>query len=113
MSNKRFYWMLAAICLSVIAIVAIWRYPDYVKASNIEKKHTEQLGDYVYIDDHRIIHASRKCSRLNYKNVRSERIPLNMLKASMHSRSSFCPKCVSDKEYEEINKVLDRERSNE
>lgn len=122
MSNKCYYLLLLVCSLTAIIIAAIWKYPDAVKAH--EARGDEKLGEYVYLDRFNVIHASRKCSRLNYKANRSERIKLDYvsrlngfeyksdrsrLDGTEHERITFCPKCVSDKDYELLTKRIYRQ----
>lgn len=104
MSDRKFICLLFAMSLTAIAVVAVWRYPDVVKA-----KETRQLklGEYVYVDQVDVIHASRKCPKLNYKGFKSRRIELTALREFMRERDSsrgysICPNCVDDKDYETI-----------
>lgn len=119
MTNKRYYLLLLVCSLTVIIVAAIWKYPDAVKAH--EARGDEKLGEYVYLDRHNVVHASRKCSRLNYKTNRSERIKLddvsrldgiryksdrNRLDAIKYESITFCPKCVSDKDYDILSQKV-------
>lgn len=103
MTDKRFRWLLVAASLTCIIVAFIWKYPDAVKA-NAEKD--AKLGEYVYIDPRSKVHASRKCPKLNYKGWKSKRIKIddmfNFFKSTPLEEISFCPHCVSDKDYESI-----------
>lgn len=103
MSNKRYYWTLAVICLSAIVLAIIWRYPDYAKADS-DNEQAAELGEYVYIDHFNIVHAWRKCKRLNYKNVTSRRVRINELRNER--QYTFCTNCVSDETYNDIQQRL-------
>lgn len=103
MSDKRFKWLLVCGCLTVIATAFIWKYPDAVKANATKDA---KLGEYVYVDPRSIIHVNRKCSKLNYKGWKSKRFTIDDMyryfKDTPMSKISFCPHCVSDKDYESI-----------
>lgn len=116
MSNKRYYILLLVCSLTAIIVAAIWKYPDIVKAKSTRD---DKLGEYVYLDRYNVVHGSRKCSRLNYKANRSERIridDLSRLDGYKYDRSrldgverqsiKICPKCVSDKDYEFLTKRI-------
>lgn len=64
------------------------------------------LPEYVYIDRMNIIHCNRKCSRLNYKGMKSERCKVYDLEVGRDY--SFCPKCVGDISYEYLSDALRR-----
>lgn len=98
MSDKRYFWTLVVACLTIVMVAAIWRYPEAVKASSAARD--AKPGEYVYVDALEILHADRKCSRLNYKGMTCIRIKREDLHP--HNYSSICPKCMSDKEYEVI-----------
>lgn len=102
MTDKRFNRLILAASVTVIAVAFIWKYPDIAKA-NVSRD--AKLSEYVYVDDVDIIHIDRKCSRLNYKGLQSERIKREKLSTYEFKLSSysFCPKCVSDKDYEVLN----------
>lgn len=103
MNDKHFRWLLIACCITIVSVAFIWRYPDATKAQ--ETKDTK-LGEYVYVDPRSIIHASRKCPKLNYKGWKSKRIKVEEMyffyKDTPLRDISFCPYCVSDKDYESL-----------
>ena len=106
MSDKRFKWLLIAVCFCVVAVAFIWRSPQIFKTKGESR---EKLGEYVYVDDNfETIHTSRKCKKLNSKGVTSYRVKIPELDLSTHYYSygsvtpNFCPNCVSDKDYEKI-----------
>lgn len=99
MSDKRFMQLLIAACITTVIVAFIWKLPD---AMNAQSKMQTKLGDYVYVDRLQIVHVSRKCQRLNYKGFRSRRIKVAELK-HLNGEVSFCPYCVSDKDYEILN----------
>lgn len=107
MTDKRFRWLLIATSLTIIAVSFIWNYPQAVKANSTKDS---KLGEYIYFDDYSIIHVSRKCSRLNYKDMTSTRVKIDDMyfyfKDTPFGNISFCPKCVDDKDYEKIISVL-------
>lgn len=99
MNDTRFKWLSGCVTIAVIAIAAMLIFaPDSEKRSSRKDK---SVGEYVYIDNFGIVHADRKCSRLNYKRMTSTRKPVSMLSVD---EWEFCPKCVSDKAYEIITK---------
>lgn len=101
MSDKRFKWLLIAASLTCVIVAFICKYPEAVKA-NATKDTT--LGKYLYIDPRSNIHVSRKCPKLNYKGWKSIRIKTDeigiFIQNSDDRNPSFCPHCVSDKDYE-------------
>ena len=103
MTDKRFKWLLIGSCLTAIIIAFIWRYPDISKATATRDK---KLGEFVYIDHGGKIHASRKCSKLNFKGLKSDRIPIKdfggIFKEDQEGDLTFCPYCVSDEDYKKL-----------
>lgn len=99
MSDKRYIQLLIAACITTIIVAFIWKLPDAMTA---QSKMQTRLGDYVYVDRLQIVHVSRKCPRLNYKGFKSRRIKVEELK-HQNGEVSFCPNCVSDKDYEILN----------
>ncbi|WP_290143698.1 hypothetical protein [Paramuribaculum intestinale] len=92
-SDTRYKWTLIASSMTIIAVVAIWRYTD---------KHTDN-GKYLYIDSRDNIHTSRSCSRLNYKYLKSYRVEIKEFDYYYRRMgASICPKCVSDDEYDSL-----------
>lgn len=69
-----------------------------------------KLGEYVYVDDYTRIHISRKCPKLNYRGCESKRIKLKdfyfYFKSTPMGEITFCPHCVSDKDYESIMNIF-------
>lgn len=110
MTDKRFKWLLLSASLTVILVAVIWKYPEAVKATD---GRDCSLGGYCYIDEYSIIHVSRKCSRLNYKDMTSRRFKVDDMyfyfKDTPVGSLSFCPKCVSDKDYEKIINMFSRQ----
>lgn len=106
MSDNRFKLLLIVASLTTIIVAAIWKYPDAIKA---HENRQVKLGEYVYIDPRNIIHVSRKCPKLNYKGFKSERVRTEDIKRSVlggNEDFSFCPHCVSDKDYEELSRRI-------
>ena len=97
MSDSRFKFLVVAVWVSLISIVAIWRFSE-PKLSTKSTRNDSKLGEYVYVDRRELLHTDRKCSKLNYKGMTSERIPLNQL----GYYKNICPNCVSDKQYEQL-----------
>ena len=99
MTDNRYKWTVAvaAITITVIAAMII-----FVPGKHSYENHSKQsaLSEYVYVDRYGIVHADRKCSRLNYKGNKSKRVHTHDFKAD--ENTSFCPKCVSDSEYEDL-----------
>ncbi|MBD5267962.1 MAG: hypothetical protein HDS41_07310 [Bacteroides sp.] len=108
MSDKRFKWLLAVSSLTCIIAVAIWKYPDIVKANAAKDM---KLGEYAYVDPCHTVHASRKCPKLNYKGWKSERIKIDSIDFFHRHvptyEISFCPNCVNDKDYEKFVRLLE------
>lgn len=97
MSDKRFVWLLIATCVTAVLVAFIWKLPDAMKASSTMQT---KLGEYVYVDDMNIVQVSRRCSRLNYKGMESDRVKVKEL--HKETAVTYCPKCVSDKDYEKL-----------
>lgn len=96
-NDTRFKWLTACIAITIIAVVAIWRFSE-PKSEAV--KTTDKTGDYVYLDKTGLLHTDRKCSRLNYKWMTSERIKVRDLPSLTIENNKICPKCVSDRQYE-------------
>lgn len=115
MTDKRYKWLILAVSLTVIAVAFIYRYPDMVKAQNTTSR---KLGQYVYVDCFSIIHTSRNCTRLNkfisYDMVHSNRVRIDELSAffgyKLIGDDDFCPKCVTDNQFEKLIKETKRQR---
>lgn len=109
MSDKEFKKLLIVSSLTCIIVAFIWKYPEAVK---VHATKDTKLGEYVYIDPRSIIHVNRKCSKLNYKGWKSERVKRDSLKKifkeTSNSKITFCPQCVNDKNYELINNNLNK-----
>lgn len=101
MNDTRFKWIVGCCTFAVVAIVGMFLFAPG-KSRNEIYGHS-RLGEYVYLDLAHIIHVNRKCPKLNYKRWRSERIKVNDLVTS--EEMSFCPKCVSDEDYETLNQA--------
>lgn len=97
MTDKRFLWLLIASCVTIVLVAFIWKLPDVMKAS---KAMQMRLGEYVYIDSSHIVHVSRICPKLNEKWTQSDRVKVSEL--HKETGVSYCPKCVSDKDYETL-----------
>lgn len=111
MSDSRYKWTLVVCCITAIAIAFIWKFTDVIKADGAKDA---KLGEYIYVDDdYGIIHSSRKCSRLNQKGMGSRRLKLDdmyyFFKDTPVREISFCPKCVSDKDYEKIINIFSKQ----
>lgn len=95
MSDTRFKWLTSVIAITIIAMTGIICFsliPPPEKAAKTK--------EYVYLDDYGIVHTDRKCSRLNYKGMTSERIKIENFNSANYL--DFCPKCVDDKTYESL-----------
>lgn len=102
LTDLRFKWLICCATIAIIAIAAvIINSPDKGRASNHDNEH---VGKYVYVDMYNILHTDRKCSRLNYKGMRSKRIKKQ--DANLYD-VTICPKCVSDEKYEELKDMCD------
>ena len=95
--DKRFLWLLIASCVTTVLVAFIWKLPDAMRAASTMPT---KLGEYVYVDDMNIVHVSRRCPRLNYKGMESDRVKVSEL--HKETAVSYCPKCVSDKDYETL-----------
>ncbi len=91
---------LLLVALGVGGALAFQYYFDSSKVDGKGNRHENDKSEYVYVDRNDIIHADRKCSRLNYKGMRSTRHKISDFRISQYN--SFCPKCVSDEEYERL-----------
>lgn len=111
MNDKRFKWLLLAASVTVVIVAAIWKYPEAAKTNS---KWDDKLGQYIYVDNYSIIHASRKCSRLNHQGLPSKRIKLDDMyfyfQDTPMDEMTFCPKCVNDKDYENIVKLMEAKK---
>lgn len=94
-SIKMPLWLIADIIgMLFILLVLFIAKPQAVKVQS-------KSGEYVYIDEFGIVHADRKCKRLNYKGMMSERIKVSDLTAEYND---FCTQCVDDEAYENLTK---------
>lgn len=100
MTDTRFKFLVISICITVLGIVGIWRFSNPNLYKSISLKQSDKLGEYVYLDRYSQLHSDRKCSKLKFKGMTSERIPVNDL--SKVSYKNICSNCVSDKQYESI-----------
>lgn len=97
MTDTRFKWLSGCVTIAIIAIAAMTIFsPD---KSGCATRSNKPVGEYVYIDRYGILHSDRKCSRLNYKGMESERIQAQKINLGA---VTMCPKCVSDENYEEL-----------
>lgn len=104
MTDTRFKWIVvaASVVTIVIAAMVIFR-PSIRKEKPREKKPTKL--EYVYLQTFPgVIHSDRKCKRLNYKNVASER----MNPEEIHGDYTFCPYCVDDETYKLLQTRMSR-----
>lgn len=101
MTDTRFKWLTGCATIAVVAIAAMYFFaPD-----KEPQAQPEDIADkYVYIDQKNIIHTSRKCSRLNYKGMKSTRIKTEDIIPV--GKGQLCPKCVSDREYEQLTEIV-------
>lgn len=109
MAVSRFKFLVVSVCITLIAIVAIWRFSNPV----LYKKSSEtKLGKYVYWETPRdVLHTDRNCKKLSYKGIVAERIELMDLHNARY-QPDFCNVCVSDKDYEKLLKnFTDYDRS--
>lgn len=93
MSDTRFKWAISVAAITCVAITAI----VCLLPRDVRRQPQSQPREYVYVDAFSIVHADRKCSRLNYKGIHSERVPFKKIRSM--DVASFCPKCVSDDDY--------------
>lgn len=101
MSDKKFKWLVCSIAVVIIAVTGMVLL--VTKEEHKASPKGNSLKEYVYIDEIGILHVDRKCSRLNYKGVQSERYKVNMLSKSVFN--SYCPKCVSDEDYNKLDVI--------
>lgn len=97
MTDTRFKWLCTCVTVATIVIAAMVAY-----SWNNPRKHepkSDSTGEYVYVDRMGIVHADRKCSRLNYKGMTSRRIKIAECEVD---ENSMCPKCVDDRTYERL-----------
>ncbi len=99
-TDKRFIQLLTASCITTVLVAFIWKFPDAMRESS---QMPTKLGKYIYIDRLDKVHVSRRCPKLNYKGMKSERILVENFKR-FNEHSNFCPYCVSDKDYEALTK---------
>lgn len=92
--------ILFGVLLFALGVGATLAIQHFTPSEEKTEKDSPETTEYIYVDYMGIIHTDRKCSRLNYKGMRSERYKLSDISATYDQ--SFCPKCVSDKEYEAI-----------
>lgn len=103
MSDSRFKFLVVSVCVTLIAIVALWRFsnPVFYKTSSDTK-----VGKYVYWENRRdVLHTDRKCKKLSYKGVDAERVELAELSKAQYI-PDFCNICISDKDYEKLLKYF-------
>lgn len=72
-----------------------------------------ELSNYVYIDRSRCLHVAKDCFALEYDtsdggtaNYQVEIIPIKDLKNGYFN--TMCSKCVSNKSFEKIRKILEQ-----
>lgn len=97
---KRVAIGLLLVALGAGGALAFQYYFDSSKVDGKGNGGENNKSEYVYVDRNDIIHTDRKCSRLNYKGMRSTRHRISGFWISQYN--SFCPKCVSDEEYERL-----------
>ncbi len=100
MTYRRFKWLSGCIVagIVVVTIAGMLIFSHHSRPASSRKQ--DKIGEYVYIDRLGILHANRKCSRLNYKGMTSYR--LRVSEGYSHDRELICPKCVSDEMYEAL-----------
>lgn len=99
MKDKRFKFLTIIVACAIVLLAALWMFAPQ-NESGKDVKCADSCGKYFYVDMTGLIHASRKCSRLNYKGMKNNRI--EALRIDIGSASEFCPKCVSDEVYERM-----------
>lgn len=98
MTDTRFKWLATCATVAVISIAGMIIFAGTPKKpSRQAKEHKPTIEQYYLIDRMGIVHADRKCRRLNYKGVTSRRIHIDEIK--YQDRVSFCPNCVDDDTY--------------
>lgn len=101
-NNTAVKWLTGCVTVAVVAVAGMIILAPENGRSPVRSE--KGVGEYVYIDDYDIVHADRQCSRLNsYKWQPSWR--KRTAEFQMGSDYTVCPKCVSDKAYEQIMNV--------
>lgn len=114
MTDSRFKFLVVSVCVTLIAIVALWRFsePKLYQGSTSTK-----IGKYAYVAAEALqlrngkynhneigkftLHTSGKCKNLNHsKVIESHRVKISEIKDV--SGYEICPNCVSDKQYEQL-----------
>ncbi len=98
MTDTRFKWLSGCVTVAVIAIAGMIIFSPGKSRSSARSERG--VGEYVYVDDYGIVHADRKCTRLNYKGMTSERV--RVVDFRKNNGLDVCAKCVSDKAYEQL-----------
>lgn len=102
MTDNRF--RMICVC-ATIAVVAIAGMIIFSPKKDAAKPHRgPSIGKYVYVDQLNTVHTNRKCSRLNYKGMHSERIKVEDF--VFYEYCSYCPKCVTDEDYQTLEQGL-------
>lgn len=98
MTDKRFKWIVVASSIVAVLIAAMIILPGKIKVPRNSSKEKTELGEYIYIDRMDKVHTNRKSPKLNYKGMKSTRYTVE--KFYPNADITFCPYCVSDKQYE-------------
>lgn len=75
---------------------------------NNEQPKKKELGEYVYIDQYKCIHADQVCFKLRFggeeerPNYMVKRMPVNKLR----NLNSTCSWCVNDEIYKELQSMI-------
>lgn len=102
MTDNRFKLISILGTIIIISIAAMLILPGKLKSHSSKSEPAKSAkSEYVYIDICNILHADRKCSRLNYKGMTSKRVKKTMLLPSEYK--SYCPKCVDDDLFSELS----------
>lgn len=99
LKDTRFKFLTIVAACVIVSLATLWIFASQ-NESGKDVKCADSDGKYFYVDMTGLIHASRNCSRLNYKGMKNNRI--EALRIDIGSASEFCPKCVSDEVYERM-----------
>lgn len=97
MTDARFKWLTGCLTVVVIAVAAMVVFSP--GKSDRTPRNNKHVGEYVYVDRYGILHVDRKCSRLHYNGMESDRIETQ--KVNLNNVTT-CLKCVSDENYKEL-----------
>ncbi len=106
MSDNRFKFQTVVAAMVILLIFGMYFFVSRNSMPCPEK--SKKSAEYVYVDMYDIIHADRKCSRLNYKGMKCDRIKISVI--DIGNDSQFCSKCVSDKAFDSLMSMAEDRR---